>query len=881
MTFLHRLASVVRWLVHRNSAEQDLNDELRAFVDMAAADKMRDGTLPAEARRQAVLHLGGVEQTKERVRSARHGAWLDDVGRDVRYSVRICTRSPGFSAVVITTLALGIGANTAVFSVVDAVLLRPLTYREPDRIVVVHETVAQRGRIPVGAAEFEEWRRSARSFDQMALMAIAPVILTHAGDPARLDAARISPSLFQILGIETALGRAFSSKEETVGRDRVVVLSDGLWRTRFGADPSMVGRTITLNDESYLVVGVLPPRFRFPRLEQLFVMGISGDRPQLWMPFAITDAERGENSFAAVAKLKRGVSAAQAQGEVTAIVSELLRQMPNPPQLGIEVIPLQEQVIGTSRDALALLWAAITAVLAIACINIANLLLARSSRRGSELAIRAALGASQRALLRHSLVDTMTLAVAGGIGGVLIARWLLPVLVRLAPASVPRLDEVVVDQRALLFAAMVTMTTGLVVGLLPARRAAATDLIDSLRATRSSTLSRTDRAVRGLMITMQIALTLACLSAAGLVIQSLRNVLRVDPGFRPDQLLAVDVSLSPGRYHDRDARARFAREALERIKAAPGVISAAFVNRLPFDGISMNSLLVLEGTEQAAVSMLDRPLGDIRSVDAGYFEALGIPLLKGQLFQDTTIGRPVAVVSASTANRAWPGENPIGKRFRLSAQPGRLIEVMGIVGDVRNMGFETGPSLTVYLPYWQAFVNGISFAVRTREVSTAGAVRAAIARIDRGVPIDSVRTMQGVLSQSVAARTFQATLLTLFAAIALALSTIGVFGTLSYAVAQRSKEFGIRLALGATPWTVQRMVLGNVLRLMIAGVVLGAPLAVGTSHVLRNVLFGIGPYDIRVLATSSALIALVAIVAGWLPAYRATQIDPVTTLRAE
>jgi putative ABC transport system permease protein len=599
------------------------------------------------------------------------------------------------------------------------------------------------------------------------------------------------------------------------------------------------------------------------------------------MPFAITDAERGENSFAAVAKLKRGVSAAQAQGEVTAIVSELLRRMPNPPRLGIEVIPLQEQVIGTSRDALALLWAAITAVLAIACINIANLLLARSSRRGPELAIRAALGASQRALLRHSLVDTMTLAVAGGIGGVLIARWLLPVLVRLAPASVPRLDEVVVDERALLFAAMVTVTTGLVVGLLPARRAAATDLIDSLRATRSSTLSRTDRAVRGLMITMQIALTLACLSAAGLVIQSLRNVLRVDPGFRPDQLLAVDVSLSPGRYHDRDARARFAREALERIKAAPGVISAAFVNRLPFDGISMNSLLVLEGTEQAAVSMMDRPLGDIRSVDAGYFEALGIPLLKGQLFQDTTIGRPVAVVSASTANRAWPGENPIGKRFRLSAQPGRLIEVMGIVGDVRNMGFETGPSLTVYLPYWQAFVNGISFAVRTQEVSTAGAVRAAIARIDRDVPIDSVRTMQGVLSQSVAARTFQATLLTLFAAIALALSTIGVFGTLSFAVAQRTKEFGIRLALGATPWTVQRMVMGNVLRLMAGGVALGAPLAIGTSRVLRNVLFGIGPYDMRVLVASSALIALVAIVAGWLPAYRATQIDPVTTLRAE
>jgi putative ABC transport system permease protein len=882
MTLLHRVASAWRWFWRRNRAEQDLHDELQAFVDMAAAGGVADGASPAEARRLAALQLGGMDQTKERVRAIRYGGWLDDVRRDVRDALRMCVRNPGFSSMVVLTLALGIGANTAVFSVIDAVLLRPLTYTEPGRIVVVHEGLAQRGRIPAGAAEFEEWRRSARSFDQMALMAVAPVILTHAGEPARLDAARVSPSLFPILGIDVALGRVFAADEETVGRDHVVILSDGLWRSRFGADPSVVGRTITLNDGSYLVIGVLPREFRFPRLEQLFVMGITGERPQLWMPFAITDAERGENSFAALGKLKRGVSPGQARDEVAAIMSELLSRMPNPPQLRVEVIPLREQVVGASRDVLALVWAAIAAVLLIACVNLANLLLARSATRGPELAIRAALGASRLALLRHSLIETMTLAIAGGVGGVLFARWSVPLLVRLAPASMPRLDEVTVDERALLFAALVTIMTGFIVGFLPARRAVRSEFETGLRVTaRSSTLSRSDRAARGVMVTMQVALTLACLSAAGLVIQSLQNVLRVDPGFKSDQILTVDVSLSPERYRDNDARAQFAAQTLERIKAAPGVAAAGYVNRLPFSGISMNNVLTLEGTEQAPIPVMDRPLGDIRAVDAGYFQTLGIPLLHGDLFRDSTLRRPVALVSAALARRAWGEESPIGKRFRLSTQPDRLIEIIGVVGDVRNMGFETGPSLTVYLPYWQRAMGGSSFVVRTQSVSTAAAVRAAIAEIDRDVPIDSVKTMHAVLDESVATRSFQVTLLAVFGAIALALATIGVFGTLSYTVARQSKELGIRLALGATPGAIQRMVLGQVVRLVLAGLVLGIPLALTTGYLLRNALFGIGPYDLRVPAAASMLIALVAIAAGYLPAWRATRIDPMATLRTE
>jgi putative ABC transport system permease protein len=885
MTLLHRLASILRWLFHRNRAEQEMNEELQAFVDMAAADKVRDGASPADARRMAVLNLGGVEQTKERVRSGRYGAWLDEITRDVRYGLRMCARNPGFSAVIVLTLAVGIGANTAIFSIVDAVLLRPLTYGEPERLVMIHETIPERGRNPVGATEFEEWRRSAQSFERMALVAVTPVILTGAGEPERLDAARVSAAFFPMLGIDPAFGRTFSRDEETVGRHHVVVLSDGLWRRHFGADPSIIGRTLTLNDESYVVSGVLPPRFRFPRLEQIFVMGISGGQPQLWLPFAITDAERGENSFAAMAQLKHGVSATQARAEAAFILKQLAQGIPHAPtNIDVEIVPLRQQIAGASRDVLALVWAAIIGVLMIACVNIANLLLSRSAVRSHELAIRSALGASRWTLFRHAWLDSMTLAVLGGIGGVVLAASLLPVLVRLAPLSVPRLDEVALDPRAVVFAALLTLVTGLVVGLLPARRAARTDVIERLRmAGRTATMSRGGRDVRRVMVAIQIALTVACLAATGLVVESLRNVFRVNPGFSAEGILTIDVSLSPGRYSTRARRAEFVRDVLDRLEAVPGVTSVGFVNRLPFSGTSVNLTLAAEGTEQEIIPFTERPQADIRSVNAEYFRTFGIPLLRGALFRATDTNRAVAVVSAAMANRAWPGEDAVGKRFRLSAQPGRLVEVVGVVGDVRNMGFETSRSTTVYLPYWQGFLNASSFAVRTSgdPAAMASAIRAAISAVDHDVPIDGVTTMQGIVSQSVEARTFEVTLMTLFGVMAIALSGIGVFGVMSHAVTQRAKEFGIRLAVGATPLSLQWMVVGNVLRIAGTGVVIGAPLAVAAGYVMRDMLFGINPQDPRVLIVSSTAIVLVAIIAGWVPARHATQIDPVATLRTE
>jgi putative ABC transport system permease protein len=803
---------------------------------------------------------------------------------DIRYTLRGLWKAPGFTAVTVLTFALGIGANTAVFSVVDAVLLRPLTYSDSERLVVLHETVAQIGRVPVGVGEFIDWRDESKSFEHIALMAVAPVILTGTGQPERLEAARVSASFFPMLGVEPVLGRTFSADEEVLGRHRMIVLSDRLWRRRFAADRSIVGRAVTLNDEPFVVAGVLSPQFRFPRLEQIFAMGIPGGQPELWLPFAVTDVERTENSFAALAKLKPGVTPDQARAELDIIQRRYAQRIANPPQLGADVVRLREQVTGPSRNTLSLLWAAIASVLLIACGNIANLLLVRASARGPELAIRSALGASRGNLLRHSIIDSLTLAALGGLAGVVVAWWSLDLLVKFAPEAVPRLDEVAINGRALIFAFVLTAATGLLVGLLPARRAALSNLIEGLRASaRTGSATRRDHAVRGLMVSMQTALTVACLAASGLVVHSLLNVLNVEPGFESRQLLTVDVGLSPGRYPTREARATFVREALQALDNVPGITGAAVVNRLPLNGAGVTSMMVVAGTEGASVPMLERPVADIRSVNANYFGTLGIPLLAGRLFREAEETRPVAVIAETTAQRAWPGESAIGKRFRLAAQRNRVIEVIGVVGDVRHRSLEESPSLTVYLPYSQGFLNTTSFALKTttNPTTTGAAIRSAIASVDPDVPLQSVRTMETVVAESVSARSLQAGLLMTFGAIAMTLAAIGIFGVMSYAVAQRSKELGIRLALGATRTSVQRMIVGNVLRLIGVGLALGVPLAMIVGYAMRNVLFGVSPQNPIVLAISAGLIALVAVAAAAIPARRAGRVDPIIALRYE
>ena len=518
----------------------------------------------------------------------------------------------------------------------------------------------QRGRFPVGAFEFEGWRRSVQSFDEMALVGVAPVILTGAGEPERLDAARVSPALFPMLGVDAAIGRTFVEDEAVVGRHRVVVLSDGLWRRHFGADPSIIGRPITLNDASYVVIGILPARFRFPKLDDLFVMGITGGTPQLWMPFAITDKDRSENSFAAIAKLKSGVSADQARSEVAGVVERLTQQIPNAPKIGADVVSLHSQITGASRELIVLTWAAISVVLLIACGNIANLLLARSISRGAEIALRSA-RREPRCIMRQALVRTMALAAIGGAGGVLFALWFLPLMLRLAPPGVHASTRSRSTRDA-----VCRLRHG---GHRDGRRSPAgaargwCNLMDCLkRHGQTSTPGRRENDA-GAMVVGQTALTVVCLAAAGLVLQSFRNVLRVEPGFKADHVLTVDVSLSPGRQNSQ--LAAFIREVESRLGTIPDVTSVAFINKPPLTGISLNSLVVREGTEQDPIAFDQRPLG---ASGGGHwiFRTFGIPLAQRHALRRDRDAPCRHRVPPSPIVRAR--EDPVGKRFRLTAR---------------------------------------------------------------------------------------------------------------------------------------------------------------------------------------------------------------------
>jgi predicted permease len=478
------------------------------------------------------------------------------------------------------------------------------------------------------------------------------------------------------------------------------------------------------------------------------------------------------------------------------------------------------------------------------------------------------------------LTDAFVLATLGGTSGILVASWLLPVIFQLAPPSVPRLEEVAINVRVVMFGAVMATATGLLVGLIPLRRVVDGNLAGNLRTSERTGTGR-DGTIRGVLVTAQLALTVACLGTAGLILQSLTNVLRVEPGFNWERVVAVEASMSPDRYPNTEAKATFARQVVQRINGVPGVEYVGVANRLPFRGSSMTTMLVVEGSEGAPIPMIERPQADVRSVDRGYFRALDIPLVNGELFDESN--RAVAIVSRSMATRAWPGEDPIGKRFRLGAQPRRLIEVIGVAEDVRNMGLESNPSLTVYLPYSQFFVHGMSFTVRTTmdPAAVATLVRSAIAEIDRDVPIDSARSMGHIIGDSVTTRRFQAMVLTVLGGLAVILAAIGVFGVMAYVVVQRSKEFGIRLAIGASPRSLQQMVLRNALGLIFIGLAVGAPLAIAAGYALRHMLFGVKPASPVTLAAACGLVVVISIAATVVPARRAARVDPLVALRYE
>ena len=794
----------------------------------------------------------------------------------------------GFYGIAIATLALGIGANTAIFSVVDGVILRPLAYRESQRLVVIHEMVPKFANlaplIPVNAMHFLEWRKTARSFSEMALIGGTTFNLTGSGEPERIQAARVSPGLFPMLGIQARLGRTFLREEDQAGRDRVVVLNEDLWKRRFAADPNVIGRKIMLDGNPYEIVGILPAGFHFPKLSQLFAMTFAAEQPQIWKPFGLRDDEKddmGDFNFVCIARLGPGVSRAQALSELNVIQGNIAGRLSEKVELRAALVPLQEQITGRARTGLQLMLAAVGAVLLIGCVNIANLLLARATTRRREMAIRSAIGASSARLARQMLVESLLLSGLGGLAGVMIAYAAIRVILASAPVDLPRLDEIHLDARVLLFTMGISIVAGLLFGFLPAWRFAQSDPQDAMRSgARGATAGKGSGRLRSLLVTLEVGLSAMCLVAGGLLVHSFFKLLDVDRGFETQRIVTVSLNLPNTRYPDREKRAAFLHSMLEHVQVLPGVTSAGISNMLPLGGEGGNNLIAPEGSK---LPMMERPLADIRQVSPDYFRTLGIPLRTGRFFGEGDRSHNVALISPLAAERLWPGQNPLGKRFHVGGDQSPLNEVVGIAGDVRGVSLNKNPSATVYLPYWQRNFNQASLAVKTamEPLAASSAIRAAIRAVDPELPVPAFRTMDEIVTESVAQRRFQMTLVLLFGLTALLLASLGIYGVVSYSVAQRTNEMGIRMALGAPRAGIRSLVLRQSLPPVMLGLGVGVIASLALGRMLSSLLFGIGTVDPLTIFAVIALLSAVAMVAAYIPARRATQVDPITALRYE
>jgi predicted permease len=886
--WLTQIRLILRTIFRRTLVDRELDEELADHLQREIEAGLQAGLAEEEARHAALRVVGAITKSKEECRDMRRVNFIEDLERDLRYAVRNFRRSPGFGAVTVLIVALGIGANTAIFSIVDAVVLRPLTYRDPDRLFVIHE-VAPKFRnfaplFPVNALHFREWQKQVPSFESMALLSGTATNVTGPGEPERITAAMVSPGLFSMLGIQARLGRTFTEREGQPGQARVAVLSDEYWRSRFAADPAIIGRKILLGGSPSEVIGVLPPGFRFPKLGDLYGMTMVIDRPQIWMPLVVGDGDltpTGHYNYACIVRLRRGVSASRALSELNAAQAGIEDLLPERYELRAALVPLQDQITSRSRGGLELILAAVGAVLLTGCVNIASLLLARGNRRKREFAVRMALGAGRSRVIRQTLVENLALTTMGGAVGAVLAYGAIPVILAHAPADIPRLDEVHPNPQLLLFLIAATALSGIIAGFLPAWRSARAYPQEAMRAvSRTATMDRKSTRLLASLVGLETALSVASLIAAGLLLHSFVNLLRVDRGFDAERVVTADLNLIVGRYVPTDKRVGFVRSVLERLQVLPGVQAAGVINKLPLGGETNNSLLYSEG---ANVALTDRPNGSIRQVNPGYFRTMGIALRRGRLFTDADRDRGVAVLSEITAKRLWPGEDPIGKRFRIGDPSRPPFEVVGLVGDVRSITLDQVPPPTVYVPYWQQLGFGISIAVKTAKdpLAVASSIREAIHQADPDLPIGEFRTMDEIVADSVEQRRFEMDFVVLFAVAALLLASLEIYSVVSYAVSQRTNEMGIRIALGAGAGHIRRLIMGQSLAPIAIGLFGGSLGSLVLARLLKTLLFGIGPEDPATVVGVIVILTIVAAAAAYMPARRATQVDPAVALREE
>jgi putative ABC transport system permease protein len=820
---------------------------------------------------------------------------VSNVLQDLRYAVRTLAKRPGFTAVVVVTLAIGIGACTAVFSIVNGILLRPLGYPEADRLVGIFSANATLqaaqptegwDRSNVSANDFVDWRARSRSFIDMGICTYTSYNLTGGDRPERVIAARASASLLPVLGFEARIGRIFGPDEDLPGHERVALLSDGFWRRRFAANPQIVGQTILLDGMPYEVLGVLPPEFsrawgRFDQIWEPF---------DVWVPFAFAagDYNRADRSYHAIGRLRPGVSVAGARAELEAIAASLAETYPDSNTgYTVNVMPLLDTIAGREvKQALTVLTAAVAFVLLIACVNVANLLLARGQTQAREYVIRAALGASRGRLIRQMLTECAVLSLAGGLLGALLAAWGVALLVTHLPDVVPRKNEIAVDRTALLVTLGLSCVAMLAAGLVPALRSGRVRLSDMFRdASPSRPIGRARWLPVDALIVGQIALAMGLTASAGLTARSFMRLLGADPGFDARQLLTMRTQLPPERYGDAERRVTFVERAVDEIRALPGVTAAAAISTLPCDGLDIWSYATIEEHVER------HPRGEIFlgriTVTPEYFATMGIPLLEGRDFTelDDVAAQSVVIVNRTLAQRFWPGQSAVGKRLKYGARDaeGPWLTVVGVVGDVKQRGVTRETRLETYRPHAQVPASRMSFAVRTAgpPLGAARDVQEAIWDIDPELAVYRVRAMNDIVFDEFRPGGILAGLLTAFAVIALLLAGVGLYGTMAHAVGQRTHEIGIRVAVGARPGDVLRLVARRSMMLTVTGILAGVGLALLLGKGLRTLLYGVSPTDLLTLIGAGVTLLLVGLVASYIPARRATEVDPMVALRCE
>jgi predicted permease len=866
--------------------EADLAREMTSHLALLEDEHRRRGLTADEARFAARRAMGSVALAKDLHRDARWFVWLEDLRHDLRHALRSLRRTPAFTFVAVLTLALGIGANTAIFGLVYQTLLKPLPFERPDELVTVATHIPQLASklatLPVTSPDFLEYRRSNTVFSALAALQGRDFNLTGSGEPERLHGARISSELFSMLGVRPDLGRTFTPEEDQEGRDDVAIISHALWERRFGSDPAIMNRTILLDGRPHAIVGVMPASLLFPVGRQLDPLVTFGARVDLWKPMAFTRGEidnEGNFDFAVIGRLKSGISTNAAQQHMDALAERNLerirKQEPVDVQLFTRVTRLHEIFVRHSRRGLLMLEAAVALLLLITCVNLANLFLARSSSRGQEFAVRTALGAGRGRLVRQLLTESLVVAGLGGVVGTVVAAWTGPLLLAYGPRTAVATNWTL-SGPVLAFAATAAIMTGLLFGLAPAIRASSVAVRTRLR---DAARIVSDR-LRQTLITVEVALCTSLLAVAGLLLHSFVNVVRVDAGFAVERVLAIDLAV-PARQYTESQTVNFYRDLTARVRALPGVSAAGAISLLPIahEGVISTILLDTDTGER-----VDRPSALRRSVTPGLFAAMDVPLLAGRAFEEQEPA-PVAIISEGLARSLWPGVAPlaaVGRGVRMdNDEP--VTTVVGVVGDVRADALDRAAPAALYHPLGQDLRRGMTLVVRTTQdpLALVSGVRAAVSALDPDLPIAATRTMREIVAASVGERRFQMALMGLLSLLALVLAVVGIYGVTSYTVARRAREIGVRVALGAQRHEVLRAVMTEGLRPVVIGLAIGVGVGQIAAQSIRAVLFGIGPLDPAALGGVAGVLLLTASLACYVPARRAASREPSLALRSE